>query len=105
MKQLLIVFLSVFVVSFQQLNAACNTGQANVIITIIPDTYPQETSWSLRDASTNALIDTGGINSDTVCITTNQCVKFTIFDSFGDGLCCGYGNGSYSVTINGIVAA
>ncbi|HSG53521.1 MAG TPA: endonuclease, partial [Rheinheimera sp.] len=27
--------------------------------------------------------------------------SFTISDSYGDGICCSYGNGSYSLTING----
>merc|ERR1739847_181535 len=26
---------------------------------------------------------------------------FTIYDSWGDGICCGYGSGAYSVTVNG----
>ncbi len=95
-------FLSVFLIlSFYRLHAVCTTGQTEVIITIIPDNYPLETSWSLRDGVTNALIDTGGVNSDTVCVTANRCMRFTIFDSFGDGLCCGYGNGSYTVKVNG----
>ncbi len=83
--------------------AACGGGQKQVIITIVPDNYPLETTWTLRDAQTNALVDSGGINSDTVCIGSSQCVKFTIFDQAGDGICCAYGNGSYSVTLDGAV--
>lgn len=26
-----------------------------------------------------------------------DCYEFEIFDSFGDGICCGLGNGSYSL--------
>lgn len=88
-----------------QSNAACGTNQSEIIITIVPDNYPQEISWSLRDANTNALIDTGRFNSDTVCVGSNQCVRFKIFDSASDGICCGYGNGSYSVQLNGVVVA
>ena len=29
--------------------------------------------------------------------------QFTIFDSFGDGICCSYGEGSYSVSLDGEV--
>ncbi|MFN8285522.1 MAG: lysyl oxidase family protein [Chitinophagales bacterium] len=85
--------------------AACGGGQKEVIITIVPDNYPLETSWTLRDAQTNALIDSGGVNSDTVCIGATQCVRFTIFDQVGDGICCAYGNGSYNVKLDGIVVA
>jgi len=28
----------------------------------------------------------------------NSCYRFTILDSYGDGICCDYGNGSYKVT-------
>ena len=31
--------------------------------------------------------------------------NFSIFDSFGDGICCTYGDGSYSVTLDGVVVA
>lgn len=48
----------------------------------------------------NVFIDSGRVNSDTVCITTNQCVRFTIRDAAGDGLCCGYGLGSYTLLLN-----
>lgn len=30
--------------------------------------------------------------------------EFTIFDSFGDGICCGFGIGDYSLTVDGTVA-
>ena len=31
-------------------------------------------------------------------IPVNACVTFTIEDSYGDAICCSYGNGSYTVT-------
>ena len=31
--------------------------------------------------------------------------EFSIFDTFGDGICCAYGEGSYSVTLDGEVVA
>ena len=97
--------LVLFLFSYQFLSAGCITGQKQVIVTIVPDLYPQETSWSLHDAITGALIDTGLVNSDTICIGTSQCMNFTIFDAYGDGICCNYGIGSYTVTLNGTVVA
>jgi len=29
--------------------------------------------------------------------------EFTLFDSFGDGICCGFGLGSYSLSVDGTV--
>lgn len=30
--------------------------------------------------------------------------EFTIFDAFADGICCGFGIGSYTLTVDGVVA-
>lgn len=30
---------------------------------------------------------------------------FTLFDSFGDGICCGFGLGEYSLAVNGVTIA
>ncbi len=74
-----------------------------VKITIQPDNYGSETSWQLTDI-TNTVIASGGpyTNNNTSIIqetipVIEGCYTFTINDSFGDGLCCNYGNGSYSI--------
>jgi hypothetical protein len=30
------------------------------------------------------------------------CYVFTMTDSYGDGMCCGYGQGSYSLEVDGV---
>jgi hypothetical protein len=98
-----ILFASLIVFSsYSTIFAACGNGQSTVRVEITPDNYPGETSWSLRDKLTNALIDTGQILGDTICIGSSQCVVFTIFDAASDGLCCGYGQGSYRVFLTEI---
>ena len=82
----------------------CNSSQAEVIITIVPDNYPQETSWLLQNQLGDTLA-TGLANSDTLCVPSNTCLVFTIFDSYGDGLCCAYGNGGYQLRVNGSLQA
>ena len=83
-------------------------GQSNVhtdiTVTIITDQYGSETTWSISDGSVSYM--TGGPYADntttqtpsTGTIPSNACVTFTIEDSYGDGICCSYGNGSYTVT-------
>ena len=39
-----------------------------------------------------------GSTLNTVVCLANGCYDFTINDSYGDGLCCAYGNGSYTVS-------
>ena len=75
-----------------------SAGQALEIV-IVPDNYPAEISWELNDEFGNQ-IATGGSEGTTVCIQDN-CHTFTIFDSYGDGICCGYGNGYYELILDG----
>ena len=43
---------------------------------------------------------TGTTFTSTVCVATG-CYDVTINDSYGDGICCAYGEGSYSITSDG----
>lgn len=88
--------------------AACACNGTNVTVSITFDNYPEETSWAITNAS-GATVASGGtyasqadgstLNLD-VCLP-NGCYDFTISDVYGDGICCSYGNGSYSVSDNG----
>jgi hypothetical protein len=73
--------------------ANCITGESNIVITVMPDTYPGETSWEIADTTGTVLItspsySTTGVPVITeVCIPDGTVIEFTLFDSFGDGLC------------------
>lgn len=86
----------------------CDNGDVTVDVTT--DQYPGETSWSIEDedgnvvAASPAFGSAGTDFSDTVSGLASGCYTFTIFDSYGDGICCAYGNGSYSISCsNGTV--
>ena len=87
----------------QQIMAQCNSAQWPVAINIVPDSYPEETSWKLF--TNNTEVASGLANSDTICVDTSACARFEIYDSYGDGICCGYGNGSYTIFWNGVQIA
>lgn len=87
--------------SFTSVSLAQCPGQSEVQIIINPDNYPSETSWDLVAGGNT--VATGGSNGATVCIPTGTCMIFTIHDSYGDGICCGYGNGSYTVLLDGVM--
>lgn len=79
-----------------------------VTITINLDNYPEETSWQITDSGGNVVASGGtyGNQADGSTVSIDLCLvdgcyDFTIFDSYGDGICCGYGNGSYYVDNNG----
>ncbi len=78
-----------------------------VRVIITPDRYGAETTWQLTN-STGTVIGSGGpyITTGTngtqpdeitdVTITVfDECYTFTLNDSYGDGICCQYGAGTY----------
>ncbi|HFA51111.1 MAG TPA: T9SS type A sorting domain-containing protein [Bacteroidetes bacterium] len=78
-----------------------------VDLTIVLDNYPSETTWDLKDAG-GATVASGGpysTNGGTVTQQFNLTAgdyTFTIHDSYGDGICCAYGSGSYTLVSNGV---
>ena len=79
-----------------------------VTVTINLDNYPEETSWQITNSG-GSVVASGGTYSgqpDGSTVTIDECLvdgcyDFTINDSYGDGICCAYGNGSYTVTSGG----
>jgi len=83
----------------------CNScSGTEVILTIVLDDYPEETTWDIVDSNNNVLASGGPYNNnpagstvtETICLG-DACYDFTIYDSYGDGICCAYGNGSYTL--------
>lgn len=66
----------------------------NVILELLTDNFPQETSWELLDesgqvvASSNGTIDTiyEEVIISNFCLDPDQCYTFVIYDDVGDGL-------------------
>ena len=75
-----------------------------VTFTLTLDNYGNETSYEILDAS-NAVVDRGGpyaIKSNGLKIQKKLCLPagcytLRVLDSRGDGLCCNFGNGSFSL--------
>ncbi len=72
---------------------------------IVLDNYGSETTWQLKDAN-GAVVAAGGpyangaagqVVNEAICVEEG-CYAFVINDSYGDGICCGYGNGSYELS-------
>ncbi len=100
---LLVCSLLIFGITPKSL-AQCPTGYSQIIVSIVPDTYPNETSWDIKDAA-NTIVASGTTNNDTLCYLTGNLLRFTIYDTYGDGICCAYGNGSYNVYLDGNLVA
>ncbi|SVB50095.1 uncharacterized protein METZ01_LOCUS202949, partial [marine metagenome] len=83
----------------------------NVVIVdmyILLDDFPGETTWDLRDDSGTILDSggpyTGGDVSASWPLSSGDYV-WTIYDAFGDGICCGWGEGYYELSMFGEVFA
>ncbi|MDX1940323.1 MAG: zinc-dependent metalloprotease [Saprospiraceae bacterium] len=79
--------------------------QNTVYFRLVLDNYGSETTWQLKNAA-GTVVESGGPYSkgtpntqvrDTFCLP-DGCYTFEILDSYGDGICCSYGSGAYSLT-------
>lgn len=80
-----------------------------VTVTILTDNYPGETTWEVRNSGGSVVASGGPYSSSGTTYTADLCLPdgcydFNIFDSYGDGICCAYGTGSYTVS-NGTTLA
>ena len=78
-------------------------------IEILTDNYPGETSWDLVHVNGDSvvasifageLVDMATLYTWDLNIPAGSHV-FTIYDEYGDGICCGYGEGYYRLLLNG----
>jgi endonuclease I len=82
-------------------------GTTSVTVRITFDNYPSETSWEIVNSS-NQVVHTGGnyggqSSGSTLNVTktlADGCYTFVFKDSYGDGICCTVGNGSYAFINN-----
>ena len=88
---------------------SCSSNQDKIKITLKTDAYPSENRWEVRDKDNDVYKSGNSLQPNTEHILMNECVPkneictFNIFDTFGDGLCCQFGQGSYTVEKNGRV--
>jgi len=81
----------------------CNLNEVSLGLTL--DNFPFETTWDVTDANGNVLYSGSNYGSNMNGMTINEdfclptgCYTFNIYDSYGDGICCLYGQGQYSLT-------
>ena len=80
-------------------------------LTVTTDNYPEEFSWEFRD-SAGTVLESESYNANSGDLTTfeytfnfdDDCITFSAFDSYGDGICCAYGEGGIELKdANGVV--
>ena len=100
-----------------------SVGFTSINVSILTDDYGYETYWEIRNGSGTVVISGGnpavGINGggqqtagngdpgayedntlyeESYLVPSDGCYEFEIVDDYGDGVCCDFGSGNYSVT-------
>lgn len=90
-------------------------AQHTITMTLVTDRYASETTYELVNTLTDEVLASGGPWTNLsatgqtnrpiapVEVDGTGCYAFYVYDSYGDGFCCQYGNGSYSVSYDGIL--
>ncbi len=92
-------------ISFSTSGSGTGGGTTEVTLTITFDNYPGETSWQIIGGTGSEVYSGGSYGSQSNGSTINlsrtlddDCYTFVMYDTYGDGICCSYGNGSYRLT-------
>ena len=87
-------------------DGSCILNGVDVVVTILTDNYPAETTWTVSDDGGATVMSGGPYSTNATTYSESACLgegcyTLTVNDSFGDGICCGYGIGSYTVSVDG----
>jgi len=70
-------------------------------ISVFTDNYGSETSWVVKDSNDMVVaegdnFESNSLDEKVICLIQG-CYTFTIYDDYGDGICCNYGDGYYII--------
>ncbi len=74
-----------------------------VFLDLKTDSYPDETSWVIKNSIGDTVYSGGSYDignwlyKDTLYFDTQDCYSFEIQDTYGDGICCGDGDGYFKL--------
>jgi len=86
------------------LDMVINSPGELVTLSLTPDNFGVDITWELTNEQGTLLYSGGPYPNNTTTTVTREfclgsgCYTFTIADEFGDGICCGEGNGHYEIT-------
>ncbi len=118
--QLFVLFLFLGLGTSLQVSAQCSDLETEVILILDTDSYGFEVYWEVElqgfviasggcedikpggERIQNGLADCEGLYAtgtyvESICIPSGLEVTFNIYDDYGDGICCAFGEGSYEI--------
>lgn len=81
----------------------CEPGHVAIGAVVKLDNYAVDTSWTLQDIGGRMLMEGDNytvreaLHIDQTCVPQDSCLIFSIYDRWGDGFCCKFGDGEYSI--------
>ena len=88
----------------KEFDPAPQAPTSTVLFELKTDQYPEETTWVVKNSSGQTLYSGGPYNgqantvfNETWDLPELDCYEFIIYDAYGDGICCSYGNGYYEL--------
>jgi hypothetical protein len=90
--------------------AQCDEGEVELRVEILTDIYGGETSWTITDLEGTVVLagGQGGVYqnntsySDSICVSTEGCFFFEIYDTYGDGILA---PGGYELYVDEVLIA
>jgi hypothetical protein len=91
----------------------CPGGQTEVTMNIVTDRYGEETTWSVTGPGGSPVFGSGGPYTQqaaageypmppvSFCVPDGTVMTVNVNDSYGDGMCCAYGEGSWTLSVGG----
>jgi hypothetical protein len=96
--------------NFSSVKIPCPPDWMAVEVSVTPDDYPNEISWTLVSKCGTGIILSSSTDSyyGYVTLSATECLppgeyEFTIADTAGDGICCDLGQGRYDILVNGMI--
>lgn len=87
----------------------CSKDQSLFQFYLQTDNYPKDTSWTMKRQANSQVVGQAGPfrsasedYSYSMCLNKSESYAFTLSDSYGDGICCSSGQGSYSGVLEGV---
>jgi hypothetical protein len=81
----------------------------DLTVSVSTDDFASETSWEIVERGSGTVVGSRQFTfnddfqtfTNTFCVDPRECYDVRIDDSFGDGICCTFGQGTWSVTFDG----
>ncbi|MFT5246912.1 MAG: hypothetical protein ACI9RU_000744 [Litorivivens sp.] len=100
--QRILLLIAAVIFAVPPLMAQCEDGLIYYEVVYVADNYPQESTWELV-GSGGQIYAQANAESGNACIPEGECVIFNIYDTASDGICCGFGEGSYAIYEGGVL--